>query len=210
VKIELVRGLPEAAEKSLAFLPVMGRAALSGGTTFQSIYPFWAQARGIAFPEFFPVDERKVPFSHPDSNWGMITERLFRPIGDTRSPGNGAVSAAQYEALLAEKFHGNPPVFDAVFLGLGPDGHIASLFPGQTRPPGAWVVETQSPAHPHQRITLSYETIALAKRLVMVVTAPEKKSIFQRVLDRDMDLPAARVLEQHPDAVVVADMFLLS
>ena len=115
--------------------------ALAGGSTPRAMNALlaapprrdqldWTKVR------FFFGDERCVPPDHPDSNYRMTRETLFVPLGiaDTqiariRGEDEPHAAAAAYDAIL-ESVLGAPPIFDVVYLGMGPDGHTASLFPG--------------------------------------------------------------------------------
>jgi 6-phosphogluconolactonase/glucosamine-6-phosphate isomerase/deaminase len=100
------------AKAALDFIHKDNKVAISGGTTYLDIFPFWIQALKGQNVEFFPVDERVVPFDNPDSNWGMACRHLFDRLEDTVSKKNFAVSVKQYENLLFTKFNGKLPVFD--------------------------------------------------------------------------------------------------
>jgi 6-phosphogluconolactonase len=119
--------------------------ALSGGSTPRSLYARLAAHPEIPWPKicFFWGDERHVPPDHPDSNYGMAhaamlakvpvrPENVFRIRGEEK---DADAAARQYEKVLQDFFHLSPsqlPRFDLILLGLGPDGHTASLFPGTT------------------------------------------------------------------------------
>ena len=114
-----------------------GQIVLTGGSTPRGAYALAAQrdADWSRATVWFS-DERMVPPDHPDSNFGMASKallsRLTRPPTIVRIPGElGADAAAgAYEALLRERM-GSDPRFDLILLGIGPDGHVASLFPGK-------------------------------------------------------------------------------
>src|SRR5207249_5318452 len=122
------------------------RVALSGGTTPKGLYAALAGpdfSTKLAWPrvDFYFGDERCVPPDHPDSNFDMANQTLFRPLkiqpeqifrmsGEDDRPERAAL---QYEELLRKEFSVLAPArpsFDLVLLGLGEDGHTASLFPG--------------------------------------------------------------------------------
>ncbi len=144
-------------------------------------------------------DERCVPPDDEDSNLRMITEVLLDPVGPVRSvhpmyrsgPPEEAATAYQREVEQLGRF-------DLVHLGLGPDGHCASLFPGSgalaVDDPAVLVVANRDPKanNPHDRITLTLPGIARARSVVFTVSGRSKREAFARVV-AGADLPAARV-----------------
>jgi 6-phosphogluconolactonase len=171
--------------------------ALSGGGTAQACYEALA-ARGPDWSgvDVFLGDERFVPVSDADSNEGMVRRVLVDRVGygtlhsmADAGPTPDAAAAA-YDAELAEF----GPI-DLVHLGLGPDGHTASIFPGSPTLTVAdrLVVTAGDGAHPHPRITFTYPAIARAALVVVTVAGREKRAPFARVRAGDESLPAARV-----------------
>jgi 6-phosphogluconolactonase len=149
-------------------------------------------------------DERCVPPDHADSNFRAAQEKLagrvpipaenVHRIRGELPPGE---AAASYERELARR------PLDLVLLGMGADGHTASLFPGGAWLDEAarWAVPARAPVAPHDRVTLTYPALAAARRVVIAVTGAEKRDALRRVLAGDLSLPAARVA----GAVWVAD-----
>jgi 6-phosphogluconolactonase len=148
-------------------------------------------------------DERFVPPDHPDSNQRMAREAMIArvpiPPGNVHPvPVDGVPenAARRYEAALrafAAKRPGEP-LFDVQLLGLGPDGHTASLFPGapalaESR---AWVVAAVG-AKPEPRITLTYPALNESDAVAFLVSGAEKRAILRRLLAGDAALPAAAV-----------------
>ena len=171
------------------------RVALSGGATARSCYDRLAGRRDIEWAEVecFLGDERCVPPDDADANQRMIRETLIEPVGsigafypmDCDDPDG-------YAAMLATL---GP--LHLVHLGLGPDGHTASLFPGSTAldaPPGRLVVRNTDPSgnNPHERLTLTFDAIARADLALFTVAGESKREALGRVLAGD-DVPAARV-----------------
>jgi 6-phosphogluconolactonase len=170
--------------------------ALSGGSTAEECYRALARTQ----PDWSNVDvyygdERFVPLDSPDSNEGM-TRRLLLDGLSVRAVhsmcGTGTdidAAAAAYDMLIAAA----PPI-DLVHLGLGPDGHTASLFPGSPALDvvDRFVVATGDDRHPQPRLTFTYPAIARAKLVVFTVEGAAKAAAFAAVRDHDHG-PAARV-----------------
>ena len=191
-----------------------GRVALclSGGTTPRRLYELLGAApRRDRLPwarlHCFWGDERFVPQDNPDSNFRMAYDALLRhvpipaqnihAVPVTRT--SAAAAATEYERMLKD-FHGadalDParPLFDLTLLGLGEDGHIASLFP---RSPA--LAETRHWAVPVvgqgalDRISLTYPALASSAFTVFVVAGERKRAALSRLLAGDQTLPATRL-----------------
>jgi 6-phosphogluconolactonase len=150
------------------------------------------------------VDERCVPPDDADSNWRMIRETIVDPAGvplahQHRMAGekNPPDAAADYEAELRALFAGRPPAFDAVVLGIGGDGHVASLFPGDAAldERERWVLHTEAPASSpvRDRLTLTLPVLNAARLAVYIVAGAGKRDVAGRAMTGDAALPAARV-----------------
>jgi 6-phosphogluconolactonase len=169
---------------------------LSGGATARRCYELLDVA-DVAWRtiDVFFGDERWVPVDDPDSNEGMARHTFLdtvipRTIHSLRHAGSTLEEAAQrYDGILRD--HG--PV-DAVHLGLGPDGHTASLFPGSSALDvhDRLVIATGDDHHPHPRLTWTYPAIAAAGLVIFTVEGAAKRPVFERLVAGD-DLPAARV-----------------
>lgn len=175
--------------------------ALSGGSTPKALY------ETLAMPEYklkvrwgkvhvFWGDERCVPPEHEQSNYRMAHEALLGSTGATLHRVQGELgakaAAAAYEVELKETL-GPDGVFDLVLLGVGEDGHTASLFPG-----GAAIDETARLAvtvtdREPQRVSLTLPVINAAREVMFLVSGASKGPILKRVLGGDPTLPAARV-----------------
>ena len=179
---------------------------LSGGGTAEECYASLARAagpgRGVAWEEVdvYLGDERCVPPDDPASNHRMVADTLLDKVEGVGSDhpmyrsGAPSAAAADYQAVIAPL-----PAFDLIHLGLGPDGHTASLFPGSAAldvvDPTVLVVANQDPSarNPHERITLTYPAIARARLVVVTVSGASKQQAFAGVVAGDEGLPATRV-----------------
>jgi 6-phosphogluconolactonase len=186
--------------------------AVSGGRT-----P-WMMLRALAGQDvpwaglhIVQVDERIAPAGHADRNLTHLRDSLIGRVAlppeqvhampvEVVDPGE---AAARYGATLRE-VAGTPPVLDLVHLGLGADGHTASLVPGD--PALAVEAADVAVAGPYQgrrRLTLTYPVIDRARRILWVVTGGEKAGMLARLRDGDPSIPAGRVRQDR--AVVLAD-----
>lgn len=186
--------------------------AVSGGRT-----P-WVMLRGLAGePVPWPgvhlvqVDERVAPAGHPDRNLTHIRESLLarvplRPEQVHAMPVEAPdldAAAGEYARLLRE-VAGSPPVLDLVHLGLGPDGHTASLVPGD---PALGVAEADVAVtgvyQGRRRMTLTYPALDRARRVLWLVTGGEKAEPLARLRAANPSIPAGRVRQGL--ASVIAD-----
>ncbi len=185
--------------------------AMSGGSTPKRLFEILAEpARAARFPwdrtHLFWGDERFVPYDHPDSNYRMTRLALLDHVPippDNIHPmpvsGDPAAAARDYQATLqayyqAESLDMTRPLFDVVLLGLGENGHTASLFPG-TASLGealAWVAPVTENV-PQPRLTLTYPAIACSRFAAFLVAGANKASVLRLVLGGDRSQPAARI-----------------
>lgn len=174
--------------------------AISGGSTARRCYEQLAVTEGIDWGDMsiFVSDERWVPVGDADSNEGVAREACFDGVAPAEffslrhAAGDHAdidMAAAAYDALLQEF-----PPLDICHLGLGPDGHTASLFPGSGACDEAerWVIATGDAAHPWPRLTFTFPAIARCRTVVVTVTGAEKADALAR-LASGADLPAAQL-----------------
>ena len=186
---------------------------LSGGSTPRRLYQLLAESpHRDRLPwdriHWFWGDERFVPWDHPDSNYGMVRLALLGrvpvPPGNIHGiPTNGtpADAAAAYERVL-KSYYGSEsldparPLFDIQILGLGPDGHTASLIPGTSvlGERHRWVAEVIG-GRPEPRITLTYPALESSRHTAFLVAGADKREALSRALAGDRALPAARL---HP------------
>lgn len=206
------RAVREVADVAEAFADlVLQRAptsiALSGGGTATDCYrALAARAPDWSGVEVLFGDERFVPVDDPDSNEGMARRVLLgraAPAAVHSLAGAGTTpeaAAVAYDRLL----HRHGPV-DLVHLGLGPDGHTASLFPGSSalEVTDRLVVATGDDLHPHPRLTFTYPAIGSGRLVVFTVAGAEKRAALAGVLAGDPALPAARV--RGGEVIVLAD-----
>lgn len=170
--------------------------ALSGGSTPKRMHEILASMGREALPWERVVlwwgDERTVPPDHPDSNFGMAKRTLIDPLKLTRffrmeGEKDPPVAADDYQKLLLREA-GTPPVLDLVFLGVGPDGHTASLFPGTpaVAEQARWVVANpvDSPVAKGKtvRITVTLPLLAAAKHVRFLVAGPDKTHMLPHAL----------------------------
>jgi 6-phosphogluconolactonase len=175
--------------------------ALAGGSTPREVYRRLATARvDWRSLDVFFGDERCVPADHPDSNFRMAHEALLAgvPVRVHRMPGETCAASA-YEAELRAAFETHDrtpegvPVFDLVLLGLGEDGHTASLFPGDPAllERERLVVRVERPDHP--RLTLTLPVLSAARAALFLVAGAAKREPLRRLLAGDPALPASHV-----------------
>jgi 6-phosphogluconolactonase len=198
--------------------------ALSGGSTPRRLYALLADP-AASFRGRFPWDrthvffgdERPVPPDHPESNFRMANEALLRhvPVASVhRIHGEEADGAEAYQAELRQFFGiaagGPPPRLDLVLLGLGPDGHTASLFPGSAAlaERNRWVVSPFVERLGTRRTSLTYPVLSRARSVVFLVSGAEKAGVLQRVLAPEPGtelLPAARVRPERGELLWIVD-----
>ena len=199
------------------------RIALSGGGTPKQVYPLLldpARRDRIdwAAVEFFWGDERAVPPDDPESNFG-VAYRMFishlpnvRPDRVHRMPAEAPdldAAALSHESELRLAFgarRDQPPAFDLIWLGMGPDGHTASLFPGSTglEERERWVIGNWAPSQEAWRMTLTFPVLNAAREVLFVVTGADKADALHEIREGGSELPAARVNGQAVEWIVDA------
>lgn len=185
--------------------------ALSGGSTPRPLYQLLARPPyRDTFPwlrtHWFWGDERFVPHNDPLSNYNMVRKAMLSRVPVPEANIHSIITesitpdaaASNYERELqsfygADRLDAGRPLFDVILLGLGVDGHTASLFPGTSvlELRDRWVAAV-AVAKSEARITLTYPALESSRSVAFLVTGIEKQAIFSR-LRRGYDLPAARL-----------------
>ena len=172
--------------------------AVSGGETARKCYERLAED-GADLIDWWAVnvfwgDERCVPPDHPDSNQRLVRQALLERVGAANAvyPMRCEEGPEPYQLRLGEVGR-----LDVIHLGMGADGHTASLFPNSAAldaDPGQLVTLNEDPSgrNKHPRITLTFAAIARARQVIFTVAGEEKRSTLQAIID-GADLPAARV-----------------
>jgi 6-phosphogluconolactonase len=170
--------------------------ALAGGNTPRALYAALAADHRNDVPwarlQVFWGDERDVPPNDEQSNYRMARETLLDAVAVPQlqvhpmptGAGDPEAAAVAYERRLRRGFNGEWPTFDLVLLGLGEDGHTASLFP---RSPALaervrWVVPSLAPVEPRQRLTLTLPALTHAHRIFLVASGRAKAEPLRRAL----------------------------
>lgn len=214
---ELVRAVAEAiASRAGEVLSRQQRfsLALSGGNTPRALYRLLAEEFRTRVEwqrvHLFWGDERYVPHDHPASNFRMARETLIEPLNippDNVHPMPTDVPRPDEAARLYEQelraFFGEVPRFDLILLGMGPDGHTASLFPGTPalQEYQRWVTVGEATAEPRVRLTLTLPVLNAAQAVYFLVTGADKAEMVRRILVEREHLPAALVSPKEGELV---------
>ena len=186
--------------------------ALSGGSTPLAVCPLLVvppRVRQLDWSrvEFLFGDERAVPPDHPDSNYRLAREALLDYLPRLRmeqvhrmhaEEPDLDTAARRYEDVLRARVAGRPgraPAIDLIWLGMGADGHTASLFPGSAGlgERRRWVVGNWAPSIEAWRMTLTYPVLNAGREVMFVVTGAEKAAAVRAIRSGQSDLPAGRV-----------------
>jgi 6-phosphogluconolactonase len=187
------------------------RVSLSGGSTPKTLYGLLASDEFRSrFPwqrvSWYWGDERFVPYDHPESNFRMTREAMLAkapvPPGNIHpipTDGSPEDAARRYELTLQQAYGGasldpHRPLFDVTLLGLGPDGHTASLLPGEPvlSERKRWVAAVAH-GRPEVRITMTYPALESGRRVAFLVAGEEKAAIFTAIRQGDSRVPAAQI-----------------
>lgn len=203
--------------------------ALSGGRITQKFFMSTAEkglARRVSFKgvHFFWADERCVPPDDDESNYKLANDLLFEPlkISDGQihrlrgelPPGDAVAMAIAELSRIAPSQEGQP-VLDLIFLGMGEDGHVASLFQNARFEPeknakcnDAFIFVAESPKPPPQRISLSYKTIAAARQVWVLASGAGKEAALKSSLNADGQTPLGRVIKSRAKTEIFMDIAL--
>lgn len=199
--------------------------ALSGGRITQKFLPVvvdLSRARNCSLQNvhFFWADERCVPPDNAESNFLMAQELLFAPlkIAETQIhrirgeelPETAANMAQEEICRIVPINKSGQPMIDLVFLGLGEDGHTASLFPGEleeiSQSPAIYRAVLNSPKPPPERVTLGFPAIAAAKKVWMLASGQAKQAALRESVSPDGKTPFARVLRMRSQTKIFSDV----
>jgi 6-phosphogluconolactonase len=186
--------------------------AVSGGKTpWKMLHALTNEDVPWEMTHIIQVDERFAPEGHTDRNMTHIKESLLgqSPALPVRihamhvEEKDNEAAATGYSGIIRE-IAGSKAIIDLVHLGLGPDGHTASLIPGDpaldiTDKDVAFTGRYQG----RHRLTLTYPAINRARKILWLITGSEKSKMLQRLLDKDLSIPAGRISQEY--AVVLAD-----
>jgi 6-phosphogluconolactonase len=220
MKVEIFPDPESVAQQAAALIAVEARAAVAARGSFTMAvsggHTPWLMLRALSGEDIpwknvrvVQVDERIAPPGDPDRNLTHLHESLHAPLRPDQilampveSPDLEA-AAARYAATLRE-IAGTPPVLDLVHLGLGPDGHTASLVPGD---PVLEVTDADVALtgiyQKRRRMTLTYPIINRSRRILWLVTGSEKVEMLERLRKGNVSIPSGRVRQDQ--AVLFAD-----
>jgi 6-phosphogluconolactonase len=220
MKVEVFADADSVAQQAATFIAAEARAAVAARGRFimavSGGHTPWVMLRALSGEDvpwpsvhIVQVDERIAPAGDPDRNLTHVNESLHAPLRPEQilampveSPDLEA-AAAQYGAALGD-IAGSPAVLDLVHLGLGPDGHTASLVPGD---PVLEVTDKDVALtgvyQKRRRMTLTYPIINRSRRILWLVTGDEKVEMLGRLRKGDVSIPSGRVRQDQ--AVLFAD-----
>lgn len=199
--------------------------ALSGGRITLKFFAAvieQSKARNISLSNvhFFWADERCVPPDDKESSYAAAAEHFFRPLAIapdkihrilSELPPERAAQLANEDIQKTVPLNSaGQPVFDIVFLGMGEDGHVASLFPEEPEAarlnPAIYRAISNSPKPPPNRVTLGYDAIASARNVWVLASGAGKEAVLRESLSSDCKTPLARVLKMSRAAKVFTDI----
>jgi len=189
--------------------------ALSGGSTPLPILGLLKEYKlNWKYFNFFMVDERNVSISSSSSNYGNIEKVFFRDVNSSSHSminDNDSIEecAINYEKLLCSKIplgENNLPIFDLILLGIGDDGHTASLFP-ETKglnESKKWVIKNSVPQLSTERITLTYPVILNASKIIILAKGAAKDEILKEIeMGIGNHYPIARIINSNVDTTCI-------
>ncbi len=204
VAAEACRLISAAAAAAIALRRIF-RLVLAGGTTPGQVYERLATTpQEWAAWEIFWGDERCLPADDPARNSRMAQMRWLDhvaiPAAQTH-PISAELGAAEAAAQYAETIHNKQP-FDLVLLGIGEDGHTASLFPRRKAQAGAVIAVHDAPKPPAERVSLNFETLRACRQQIVIVTGSEKAAALA-AWQHGQNLPIAQAVRR--DACLLLD-----
>jgi 6-phosphogluconolactonase len=189
------------------FFGAVGELAHGSRVSFKNVHFFWA-------------DERCVPPFHPDSNFRIAEEFIFQPLAIALDnihrikgelpPEDGLADANAALQEITPQNNAGIPMLDVIFLGLGEDGHTASLMPNATteivESPAPYVYVPNSPKPPPERISMSYATLGAARNVWMLAAGKGKEEALRKSLQLNGATPFARVVQSRRQTVIYSDI----
>jgi len=192
--------------------------ALSGGRITQKFFNETvkqAKMRNVSFARvhFFWADERCVPPTDAESNFKLANDLLFAPlkIAETQIHRlRGEIAPAEAVKIAETELRQIAPVLDLIFLGMGEDGHVASLFPNATEKildtTAPFLAIENSPKPPPNRISLSYTAIAAAQQVWVLASGAGKEAALRSSLDPNDKTPLGRVIRLRAGTKIFSDL----
>jgi 6-phosphogluconolactonase len=213
----------QAAAEWLKELPIrtatLYLVALSGGRIakhFCAAVAEQAQGRDLTHVHWFWADERCVPPDHADSNFLLAQKHLFEPLAvapdhihrirGEENPLRATELAARELTELATYQDQGVPVLDMVFLGMGEDGHVASLFPNGRPDSGAVYYPVVASKPPPNRITISYTALAVARQAWVLASGSGKETALKQSLNENELTPLSKVIRSRSFTKIFSDL----
>jgi 6-phosphogluconolactonase len=161
--------------------------ALSGGSTYREVLSHWSG--DFSGQKFYPADERVVEFDHPDCNWKMVADVFLNA--------NGLGEQNAHHQEFMQKSLADNTEFDQIFLGMGDDGHTASLFPqGPELKANTFFVDSIAPFGTRERLSLSLKAIEQAKKVILITYGDQKQEMIFRFIEGDESLPITQAYKR--------------
>ena len=194
------------------------KIALCGGSTPKAAYSLLGK-KNIEWSnvDLFLGDERWVDSESPESNCFLLNNSLFKEGNpsleasffkvSTVALASPEKSAKDYEIILKNNLQGDPPKFDLILLGLGDDGHTASLFPGSDALFERDTLITVGEGKGHKRITFTSKLLSSANNVVFLISGSAKQTALKRLLDKSesWERTPAKLVSPNSEIIVLAD-----
>ena len=194
------------------------KIALCGGSTPKAAYSLLGK-KNLEWinVDLFLGDERWVDTESPDSNCFLLNNSLFKEGNpsleasffrvSTVGLASPEKSASDYETILKDNLEGDPPKFDLILLGLGDDGHTASLFPGSDALFERDTLVTVGEGKGHKRITFTSKLLSSANNVVFLISGSAKQTALKRLLDQSesWERTPAKLVSPNSEIIVLAD-----